>query len=69
MKNLKNQKLRTWGPIGLGLAVVPALPYLFDEPVEWGIKAGVELVKEVVEGRGKGTADKEGVVGGKPELK
>jgi mitochondrial fission process protein 1 len=34
MKNVKNPKLRTWGPIGLGLAVVPTLPYLFDEPVE-----------------------------------
>ncbi|KAJ6015634.1 hypothetical protein N7540_010225 [Penicillium herquei] len=26
--------LRTWTPIGLGLAVVPFLPYLFDHPVE-----------------------------------
>lgn len=34
MKNVKNVKLRTWGPIGLGLAAVPALPYMFDEPVE-----------------------------------
>ncbi|KAK9771260.1 putative Mitochondrial fission process protein 1 [Seiridium cardinale] len=34
MKNVKNTRLRTWGPIGLGLAVVPTLPYLFDEPVE-----------------------------------
>lgn len=37
MKNVKNQKLRTYGPVGLGLAVVPALPYLFDEPVEHAI--------------------------------
>lgn len=51
MKNVKNTKVRTWGPIGvsvqqttfllavltaaqLGLAAVPALPYMFDEPVE-----------------------------------
>ncbi|SMQ51184.1 unnamed protein product [Zymoseptoria tritici ST99CH_3D7] len=34
MKDVKNVKLRTWGPIGLGLAAVPALPYMFDEPVE-----------------------------------
>lgn len=34
MKNVKNVKIRTWGPIGLGLAAVPALPYMFDEPVE-----------------------------------
>ncbi|CRK47437.1 hypothetical protein BN1723_020297, partial [Verticillium longisporum] len=32
MKNMKNTRIRTWGPIGLGLAVVPALPTLFDEP-------------------------------------
>lgn len=34
MKNVKNVKLRAWGPIGLGLAAVPALPYMFDQPVE-----------------------------------
>jgi fission process protein 1 len=34
MKDVKNKTLRTWGPIGLGLAVVPFLPTLFDEPVE-----------------------------------
>ena len=34
MKDIKNKTLRTWGPIGLGLAVVPFLPTLFDEPVE-----------------------------------
>lgn len=34
MKNIKNTKIRTWGPIGLGLAVVPFLPSLFDKPVE-----------------------------------
>lgn len=34
MKDMKNVRIRTWGPIGLGLAAVPALPYLFDKPVE-----------------------------------
>ena len=34
MKDMKNKTLRTWGPIGLGLAVVPFLPTLFDKPVE-----------------------------------
>jgi fission process protein 1 len=33
-QNATNQRLKTWGPIGLGLAAVPALPYMFDEPVE-----------------------------------
>lgn len=34
LKDAKNKAIRTWGPIGLGLAVVPFLPTLFDEPVE-----------------------------------
>lgn len=38
LKNTKNVRLRTWGPIGLGLATVPALPYLFDEPVETAVE-------------------------------
>ncbi|KAK3938243.1 mitochondrial 18 KDa protein-domain-containing protein [Diplogelasinospora grovesii] len=46
MKNVKNQRIRTWGPIGLGLAVVPFLPRLFDEPVEnaveWVFHKGFE---------------------------
>ncbi|KAJ7667721.1 mitochondrial 18 KDa protein-domain-containing protein [Mycena polygramma] len=31
---VKSPRLRTWGPTVTGLAVVPVLPYLFDEPVE-----------------------------------
>ncbi|KAM0563383.1 hypothetical protein ACHAPJ_001101 [Fusarium lateritium] len=46
MKNMKNTPLRTWGPIGLGLAVVPFLPAMFDEPVEhaveWAFHKGFE---------------------------
>ena len=46
MKDVKNKTLRTWGPIGLGLAVVPFLPTLFDEPVEnaveWMFHKGFE---------------------------
>jgi mitochondrial fission process protein 1 len=38
MKDVKNVRLRTWGPIGLGLAAVPALPFLFDQPVEKGVE-------------------------------
>ncbi|KAK7927179.1 mitochondrial 18 KDa protein-domain-containing protein [Apiospora marii] len=38
MKNVKNATLRTYGPIGLGLAVVPALPSLFDKPVEGAVE-------------------------------
>ncbi|EMR87759.1 hypothetical protein ACHAO1_000598 [Botrytis cinerea] len=38
MKNVKNVRIRTWGPIGLGLAAVPALPFLFDKPVEEAVE-------------------------------
>ncbi|KAF4636611.1 hypothetical protein G7Y89_g1474 [Cudoniella acicularis] len=38
MKNVKNTRIRTFGPIGLGLAAVPALPYIFDEPVETAVE-------------------------------
>ena len=48
LKNAKNPRIRTWGPIGLGLAAVPALPFLFDKPVEhateWIFHKGFELV-------------------------
>ena len=44
----KNTRIRTWGPIGLGLAAVPALPYMFDAPVEhateWIFHKGFEFV-------------------------
>ncbi|KAL8382532.1 hypothetical protein RB595_006354 [Gaeumannomyces hyphopodioides] len=46
MKNLKNKTIRTWGPIGLGLSIVPFLPALFDHPVEnaveWTFHKGFE---------------------------
>lgn len=54
LKSSKNVKLRTYGPIGLGLAAVPALPFLFDHPVEtaveWIFHKGFETVggKEAV---------------------
>ncbi|PMD62585.1 uncharacterized protein K444DRAFT_523896 [Hyaloscypha bicolor E] len=48
LKNSKNVRLRTFGPIGLGLAAVPALPFLFDKPVEdvveWVFHKGFETV-------------------------
>lgn len=34
LKGSKVTFLRTWVPIGLGLSVVPFLPYIFDHPVE-----------------------------------
>ncbi|KAG2416613.1 hypothetical protein HFD88_007828 [Aspergillus terreus] len=45
LKNSKMVFFRTWAPIGLGLSVVPFLPYIFDEPVEeaveWVFRTGL----------------------------
>ncbi|QUC20043.1 uncharacterized protein UV8b_04284 [Ustilaginoidea virens] len=38
LKKVKNPTLRTWGPIGLGLSVVPFLPRMFDGPVESAVE-------------------------------
>ncbi len=38
LKDVKNTKIRSYGPIGLGLAAVPFLPYLFDKPVEEAVE-------------------------------
>ncbi|KAJ2907311.1 hypothetical protein MKZ38_003167 [Zalerion maritima] len=46
MKDMKSKRIRTWGPIGLGLAIVPFLPSLYDHPVEnaveWVFHKGFE---------------------------
>lgn len=46
LKDVKNKTVRIWAPIGLGLAVVPFLPALFDKPVEnaveWAFHKGFE---------------------------
>ena len=46
-KNAANKNVRVWAPIGLGLAAVPALPFMFDKPVEeaveWTFHKGFEL--------------------------
>lgn len=55
LKNVKNQRVRTYGPIGLGLLVVPALPYVFDHPVEgaveWLFEEGFQLYGKMKERR------------------
>ncbi|KAI9677728.1 MAG: hypothetical protein M1829_002500 [Trizodia sp. TS-e1964] len=38
LKGVKNVRVRSYTPIGLGLAAVPFLPYLFDKPVEEGVE-------------------------------
>ena len=49
-KNTKIKQLRTYGPVGVGLGIVPLLPYVFDEPVEmvvdWVFNKGEEMFRE-----------------------
>ena len=49
LKDVKNVRLRSYGPIGLGLAAVPFLPFLFDKPVEqaveWTFHKGFETFR------------------------
>ncbi|KAI5968245.1 hypothetical protein CANMA_002461 [Candida margitis] len=50
-KNSGNKALKTYGPVAVGLGIVPLLPYVFDEPVEhavdWVFDKGENLyVKE-----------------------
>jgi len=33
-RSATNHRVKTWGPTVTGLAIVPILPYLFDQPVE-----------------------------------
>lgn len=51
LKDVKNKTIRTWGPIGLGLAVVPFLPALFDKPVENAVEFVFHKGFEVVGGK------------------
>lgn len=74
LKDAKNKTIRTWGPIGLGLAVVPFLPTLFDEPVEtateWIFHKGFEAFggKEYV-GEAPTTGREKALVNKKPKEK
>jgi fission process protein 1 len=45
-KNVKNVKVRAWGPTLLGLGVVPFLPFIFDEPIEHIVDKVFEPIEE-----------------------
>ncbi|KAI9774545.1 MAG: hypothetical protein M1840_002793 [Geoglossum simile] len=51
LKDMKQYpRLRAFGPIGLGLAAVPFLPYMFDKPVEEAVEWGVDKAVGFIEG-------------------
>eukprot|EP00760_Papus_ankaliazontas_P004466 PhM_4_TR11905/c0_g1_i1/m.27170/K17981/MTFP1, MTP18; mitochondrial fission process protein 1 len=37
-------KYQKWGPTVCGLGIIPALPYMFDEPVEYALDTGFDAV-------------------------
>ena len=43
-----NLRLRAWGPTVTGLAIVPALPFIFDHPVEVATDRAFEWVEHQV---------------------
>ncbi|KAJ3754371.1 mitochondrial 18 KDa protein-domain-containing protein [Lentinula raphanica] len=47
-KNVKNPRLKLWGPTATGLSLVPGLPYIFDHPVEQITDKAFEWIKEQV---------------------
>ncbi|EMG48548.1 hypothetical protein SBY92_003870 [Candida maltosa Xu316] len=52
-KNSKIPAFKTYGPVAVGLGIVPVLPYIFDEPVEhvvdWVFEKGTELYQKKFE--------------------
>ncbi|KAF8076098.1 mitochondrial 18 KDa protein-domain-containing protein [Lyophyllum atratum] len=53
-RNTKNVRLRTWGPTMTGLAIVPALPYLFDHPVEIATERAFDWIRrKLIESKNK----------------
>jgi mitochondrial fission process protein 1 len=51
-----NPRLRAWGPTFTGLAIVPALPYIFDHPVEEATDRAFEWIKQRLAPSDKETA-------------
>ena len=49
-KNSKVPVLKTYGPVAIGLGIVPVLPYIFDEPVEhavdWVFEQGEDIYRQ-----------------------
>ncbi|PPR02475.1 hypothetical protein CVT24_002024 [Panaeolus cyanescens] len=45
-RNAANPRVQAWGPTITGLAVVPALPYLFDHPVEHATDRIFDWIRE-----------------------
>lgn len=49
LKNIKNARIRMYGPVGVGLSVVPILPYFIDEPVEYVVGTTFKKIEGLIE--------------------
>ncbi|KAL1936298.1 hypothetical protein VTP01DRAFT_432 [Rhizomucor pusillus] len=47
-KSIFKHSKSTWGPTAMGLAVIPFLPYIFDEPVEHLVDKAFEPIERYV---------------------
>ncbi|KAL7410910.1 mitochondrial 18 KDa protein-domain-containing protein [Mrakia frigida] len=47
--NQKNPRIRAWGPSAIGLAIVPALPYIFDHPVEYATDVAFDKLEHALQ--------------------
>ena len=52
-KNFRNPKIRRFGPVANGLAIVPFLPFIYDKPCEDAVEWLTEKAEEVYEKRHK----------------
>ncbi|KAG2175224.1 hypothetical protein INT44_007712 [Umbelopsis vinacea] len=46
--NMKNTKIKTWGPTATGLAILPLLPYMYDEVVEHVVDRAFEPIEKKI---------------------
>ncbi|CAE6391667.1 unnamed protein product [Rhizoctonia solani] len=46
--NVKNVRVKAWGPTFTGLAIVPFLPYMYDHPVEHATDRVFDWIREQI---------------------
>ncbi|CAE6522921.1 unnamed protein product [Rhizoctonia solani] len=46
--NVKNVRVKAWGPTFTGLAIVPFLPYMYDHPVEHATERTFDWIREQI---------------------
>ncbi|KAL7424389.1 hypothetical protein Q5752_000071 [Cryptotrichosporon argae] len=55
-----NVALRRWAPTAVGISIVPALPYLFDHPVETAVDYAFDKLEEAIhDNQAKGAGKKD----------